>query len=773
MGRFTGPIAASIAFAMCVGRLNGLVDGTAWWLPVAVAAVAGITISVVAHTMRLRPLTSILIHLSGVTLLIVRLAATTTFDGGLAPTGETLPVAVEELGYGFELLRYGAAPVLAVPGLIALVAAAIWGLAGWTAASLARDRSLWALAPLVIFYLQLATIDRIPASMWWTVGLVVVTAATVLSVGDRSSRAVGRFARLDGRPLPRRSGAMAAVVLAALAAVGVVAPVALGDQVPEGGSVRWRASTGLGGLYGGGTALNPFVGLQQSVVSLSDDPMFIATLSESAPSADALYWNLITLDQFDGTNWLPSALPTYKNGQRWEDPLQRFQGPSVRVSSRVRILGLRGQILPTLYSPIALESSVDRISEGFLVRSDGSVRLDLALRSDWEYEFQADVPLPDVAALASNNGRLTPLFQEAVDRQVSGLTPAPAQATLRLEDPAFYLRLPDKLPPEIDDLAEEVTDAASTDFERAVLLEAFFRDSELFVYSTDVSTGHSALDLEDWLLDPSSRNFRTGYCEQFATAMAVMARTVGVPSRVVLGFTPGEATIQPDGSELIVVRERNAHSWVELWMDGQGWVRFDPTPRSDGINPSLNETELGFDPRSYVPAPAEPGNSSAAGPGSDRPLNLPDVDLRDIQGGTSDGLATGFSVPGWTWWVSGMLLAMATTPVAKFLARRRRISRLRNGDITAAWEEITVRLADLGELVPAHRTPLELAAEKGKELLPLAALVTAAVSEGPIRGDVSDAFSSADSWVVTRASRGRRLLGWAAPRRLVETLNRD
>ncbi len=87
--------------------------------------------------------------------------------------------------------------------------------------------------------------------------------------------------------------------------------------------------------------------------------------------------------------------------------------------------------------------------------------------------------------------------------------------------------------------------------------------------------------------------------------MAVMARAVDVPSRVVLGFTPGETG--PDG--VVTVRQKNAHAWVELWVDGQGWVRFDPTPRSDGVNPATT-ADMGFDPfRISCPRPrtSEPG----------------------------------------------------------------------------------------------------------------------------------------------------------------------
>ncbi len=160
---------------------------------------------------------------------------------------------------------------------------------------------------------------------------------------------------------------------------------------------------------------------------------------------------------------------------------------------------------------------------------------------------------------------------------------------------------------------------------------------DLFTYTVDIEPGHSAEDLADWLFTDESPTSGRGYCEQFATAMAVMARTVDVPSRVVLGFTPGETG--PDG--VVTVRQRNAHAWVELWVDGQGWVRFDPTPRSDGVNPATNGRIRS--PSNSCPRPrtSEPG--TAAGDPSIRNLaelldragqfEIPDVSAWEQGGG--------------------------------------------------------------------------------------------------------------------------------------------
>ena len=162
----------------------------------------------------------------------------------------------------------------------------------------------------------------------------------------------------------------------------------------------------------------------------------------------------------------------------------------------------------------------------------------------------------------------------------------------------FYTELPDDFPEEVQELARQETAGTSTAFERATVLELFFRESGGFVYDAAASSGHSSLDLVSWLTDFESRNYRAGYCEQFATAMALMARTLNIPSRVVMGFAPGDV-VDTNGDEYIYVRAKHGHAWVELYMPGQGWLPFDPTPRGDGINPST-VSELGFDPRQIL-----------------------------------------------------------------------------------------------------------------------------------------------------------------------------
>lgn len=111
-----------------------------------------------------------------------------------------------------------------------------------------------------------------------------------------------------------------------------------------------------------------------------------------------------------------------------------------------------------------------------------------------------------------------------------------------------------------------MTESAATPYDAALALQTWFR--ETFEYQLDTPSGHGADALGEFL----SR--RAGYSEQFAGAFAVMARTVGIPSRVAVGFTSG--TVDEVG--WYEVFGTDAHAWPELWFDGLGWVPFEPTP---------------------------------------------------------------------------------------------------------------------------------------------------------------------------------------------------
>ncbi len=776
MARRLGWLSAAAGIALSLARLGRLLQpssgtGPAWQLVLAAATVLGAVFTWTARSYRLPTWGVVAVNMAGMAVALFRVAAPQTLLWGVVPTGATIPTATEEIGFAFELIRFGAAPVLAVAGLVAVLSVGFWALGALAVAGMDGGRPLVAVLGPIVLYLQLATLDRLYPGPVWMVAFAGILVLALLAIGPGHRQNSGRVRRTDGRFLPRSAPAFAAGLAVVMVGGSLLVSTRLADAVPESGVLAWRTNSGLGsGLYGG-TSFNLFVGLQQSITSLSDEPMFVARVSESAPDNSQLYWKLITLDEFDGTNWVPSAQsfsrPT-QGGTRWEREDWKFRGPTTRVAARVRIEGLAEQLLPTLYSPVDLQSPVPLISDSLRVREDGSLGIDVRTKRGWEYEIVADLPQPDYGRLASVGGTLSPIFEQAAAAGVFDAAPRGPTFSEKPADLDFYLELPDDLPVAVRNTAREVTDGGITRFEQAALLEAWFRDPAEFTYSTDVSTGHSSLDLAAWLNDPTSPNYRTGYCEQFATSMAVMARALGIPSRVVLGFAPGDIERAADGSELIVVRERNAHSWVELWMDDQGWVRFDPTPRSDRINPATTGDLIGFDPRNYIPAPAEPETANTNALTGERDENRLPEGL-DISAGdpTPDLRPSGFRLrlPTWLWVVLALVALASTVPVYKLVRRRRRLRRLAAGDVTAAWEEIIDRLRDLGVEVRSDRTPLEMADDHGSELRPLAEVYSAAAygPPGTVSADATPVFRRADESLKRRYQRATRLYGWVRP----------
>ncbi len=306
-----------------------------------------------------------------------------------------------------------------------------------------------------------------------------------------------------------------------------------------------------------------------------------------------------------------------------------------------------------------------------------------------------------------------------------------------------------------------MTAQTSTAFERATVLEFFFRQSGGFVYDASVSSGHASLDLVSWLTDVESRNYRTGYCEQFAAAMALMARTLNIPARLVVGFAPGDV-VDNNGDEYIYVRGNHGHVWVELYMAGQGWVRFDPTPRGDGINPAT-VGQFGFDPSIYLPAPVTP----EAGAIPDFP-RLPNDEFFETGSDPTTGrpLGQGAALGAWAFALVLLTGVVAIVPAAKGIRRATRMKRLGSGDVAAGWSELTDRLTDLGHRIGWSQTPNEVARKVDRAILPLASRLAADVYGGRKITDGLEVYRQAESALRHRYQGWRWWLSWVQPRSL-------
>jgi transglutaminase-like putative cysteine protease len=257
--------------------------------------------------------------------------------------------------------------------------------------------------------------------------------------------------------------------------------------------------------------------------------------------------------------------------------------------------------------------------------------------------------------------------------------------------------LPPAFPASIRSLATRLTADAPTRFQKAVVLQNHFRTEGN--YTTERPPGSGSDTLEAFLLDESNEDeYLTGYCEQFAAAMAVMARSIGIPSRVAIGFlTPTETEL--DGT--YAYSAHDLHAWPELYFPGAGWVRFEPTPPDRAVaTPGYTQHDF--------PAPGATDLPSSAGTeeAENRPSLGADPKEENPQGQADD--AGGLPVP--VRWIGigavvlALLVGLALLP--RLVRRRRRERRLAEGP-EPVWIELRDTVVDLGLTWPAGRSPRE------------------------------------------------------------------
>ncbi|MEN8237580.1 MAG: transglutaminaseTgpA domain-containing protein, partial [Actinomycetota bacterium] len=616
-------IAGIAAIALAYWELSFVIRnsivGTPWQLAILISAVlaAGITWTFVAY--KARALVVIVANLFGFVITAGMLVAPSTLWVFL-PTSETWSSVQFEMMRAFEVIRYGVEPVRPVPGLVLLLAGLFWILGFLLVAGLLNTRPFVALMTPLIVALQFVIIDRRPKGLVHVAVFLGVVAFALLAIRlDERDKGSGRLHRVNASHPPSKRPTPAITVLVVTTVVGALAAVALiGNFVPNSGFATWRSPAGYSDEYSGSVSYNPYTDIKASLISQTSLPLFEAKVT--GIDTDQLRFRTVTLDVYRDGRWQTNRVQVYPTDEEpWVTESQSYRGETVEVATTVRIDNLAQPWLPAPATS-SFARALDEADDASLRvrRLDGSIFLpgDVTYPG-MEYAVVADVPRYDAATLASlirtQDGTLSPLFQAAEDG--GEFIPAPSEPLepLELDRIEFWTDLPDDLGPGVGALASEVTANLATNYERALALEQYFRFSGDFTYSIDVPPEHTTASVEDWLTDETNPYIRTGYCEQFATSMALMARTLDIPSRVVLGFTPGE----PINDTTVVVLDKNAHSWVEIWVPELGWMAFDPTPRAgyaaSTANDDISEI-LGFSPSDYID-------------------DIPDPDFVDAEGG--------------------------------------------------------------------------------------------------------------------------------------------
>lgn len=547
---------------------------------------------------------------------------------GIIPTGSTLRALTPLPAQAFEQVQYGTAPLEDSLALRTMIAI------GFAIITIVIDlliaRRIALLAAIVV-----TAVGALPmiitmgdANIPWFVALAIL----ILFLLRHS-------ARHDRRGTRRASAGIAiAVGATAIVAALVVAPV-----LPV--SASW---------VGAGTAveLNPSLRLGDNLRRPA--PTDVITLATTATVAP--YLRIATLSGFDGQVWHADEADTAPLSEGFGEGDWADDVAVTEQRTSVRVVGISSSWLPVPYPA----TKVAGASSGWeIMPANRTVTSDTRNAAGEDYTVTSASVQPTLEQIRASNASLAS-------------TDAPA---------------PEDLPEVIAETAREVTAGAHNDYDRLIAMQSWFRSE--FSYSLDapVDGGFDGTGAD---ATAQFLNVRSGYCIHFAGAFALMAQSLDLPVRIVVGYLPGRLSEEKRGDEFVyVVSSDQLHAWPEVRFEGIGWVPFEPT------------ASLGV-PTGYQPAVSEGGSTSgpatpapSAAP-SAAPTNGPELDdeLNDPSAGGGDSLRRVDPTPV-ALVTAGVLLVLLIPALIRLFVQSWRRSRARAGDALSAWRELRATLIDL------------------------------------------------------------------------------
>ncbi len=643
-----------LAFAATFGGLSTILEGVGWWVLCMVLGVLVLGGGLAVRTVL--PRHPVVARIVGpvVGAVLASLAIVIRFAGDtgvllVIPTPATLDIfrrLVRDAGYSITWQNVPATADEPISFVLAVGAAA-----------------LLVLAEIVAFSLRMPALVGLPLA-----AVFLVPGMTPEGATDGRFFAASALAYLALLLVGRRGQLVPVVAITAAAIVGgLILPSALPstDITATSSSLGPSVATGV----------NPMLRLGDDLRSTDDH----IALTYSTVSGKADYLRLTEVSDFFGSEWGPTQ-PALDTKNRPVD-FPRPPGLAVGVSTErevtyFHVANLLSPWLPVPYPATSITG----------------------LTGSWQY-------LPASFTVASNVS-----LARGEDYTVSSvqLTPTPEQllaAGSSVPDGlSEYLSLPPDTPEIIGTTARKLTENETSNYARALALQGYLRSAP-FQYSetAPVTDGYdnTGVDAVAAFLEQ-----HRGYCIHFASAMAVMARELGIPSRIIVGFQPG--SLQPGsdrGRRQFEVTTKDLHTWPELYFSGIGWVQFEPTPSRGAVPDYANPLIAG------VPG-VQPGSGSPGGPaptlddGSAPQVDEGPTVVRWLTSGDwSLWLATGGAVI----LISALILLPAGLRTAR---RRRRIAALRSGrgTVASAWEEIVESAEDIGIVVSRTLTPREAVA---------------------------------------------------------------
>jgi transglutaminase-like putative cysteine protease len=687
------PLLAALATLLAMWSLAPVVEGNEWQ---GACLLAVIVVLVSGMLLRLAHLNAALVGVGQLAVGVITLTA--YFAGGeaflgLLPGPEALASLQVTVADGLDTVQRYAAPVPSTRGLSLLLAMGVLAVA-LLVDLLAVGRHSPAAAGLPLLALYCVPAAVVPEGLSWPYFIVGATGWLLLVAHDAGSTVL-RWGRLLPRWGNAGTGSRQSVVddTSALAATGRrlgVAAIAVAVALP---ALAPGLSEGLLTRGGSGdnrpahlTVINPVLTLRDSLSPRAN----VQVLRFRTEQQDVAPLRIVTADKFDGDTWSPSVTEVSRK-QRADDGLPAPPGLSVGVPAQ------------TYTMKVEVGDSLD---QDFLPLPYPTRKVDIDGR--WLYDASSLNVIGDGETVRGKDYTATYLAVRPTVQQLrdAGQPPAAMSAT--------YTELPRSLPRSVRTMARTVTEGATTEYDQAMALQQWFRQDGDFTYSTEAPADAGGDAVAEFLVA------RKGFCIQFSSAMAVMARALGIPARIGVGFLPGQTSA--DGWHSVLLTD--AHAWPELYFDGIGWVRFEPTPASrSGAAPSWAQPATS----------ASGGGGTSAGGGSAGSANALEQDssaaktrqlerheAQDAQAATAAGAVNGSSSASGTavdvpWRLVGvgaaLLLLVLLVPVTAVLGRRLRRRRAHDPRalIEAAWADLAERVSDLGVSVPTGATPRQVA----------------------------------------------------------------
>ncbi|MFJ4208717.1 DUF3488 and DUF4129 domain-containing transglutaminase family protein [Paenarthrobacter sp. NPDC089675] len=672
--------AISIGVLGAALSLNGVFRGWAWLLPLITTVVAVALALAVLRSLRVPAGFASLGSLAALAGILSFTFCRPDSFLGFIPTPGTFGAVGRLIKRAGETVVSESAPVAPNAGIV-FVTCACLGLLVVLIDALAVPLSMPAASGIGLLAIMVVPATIKPQSVG-VAGFIGATVGFLLILG--CSQWFAPDSRLQSGA-PRSAGQFRRSLVTGALALGLalVVPLAIpgfeSGTFPQGSRLSpWGSSNGL----------NPMITLGNSLRSPTGSGRITYATSSSAP----LYLRSVTIDHFDGETWAPDDRPaTRRAGADKIETGYSVQGEIVNAVTSINAGLFTSPYLPAPFAPVSVNG----------------------LNGRWTWDPNT---LSIMSTETSTLAQRYVVFSAAPKITAQALSQANAAPRSISDD---FLRIPGNLPGIVRETADKVTASAGNNYAKALAIQKYLRSGE-FTYSLQAPVqngydGNGLSVLADFL------SVKAGYCVHFSSAMAVMARAEGIPSRIAVGYAPGRLT----GESVALVGQgsfpefevdaRDAHAWPELYFEGLGWVPFEPTP-SRGVVPD------------YASESSVPGNLSTNADEKDVPtaaptpvptaVPSPDAAIPAAGPVQSDPMPVILGATG-----AALLAAvfLASPRISRTVLRRRRLNRRRvpederppgyqDPSASHAWAELLDLAADYGLPSKPSETPRHFSA---------------------------------------------------------------